>query len=108
MQLLADFQALYSGRLLLTHCGHSSFANSLRKITTMQLPLTNALNRFSRKRPVLSWVAYYVVLLAMFLLLSLDEIRASEKSFHEFGEIAAASTVLATVFYICIRIFGSE
>jgi hypothetical protein len=74
----------------------------------MRLPLTNALSTFSRKRPVLSWLAYYVVLLAMFVLLSLDEIRANEYSFHEFGEIAAASTVLATGFYICIRIFGSE
>jgi hypothetical protein len=71
----------------------------------MQLPLFNALNKFSNNSSILSWFVYCAVLFAGFFLLSFEQIPAAEVFFREIGEIAVASSIIATVFYLFFRYF---
>ena len=69
----------------------------------MQLPVFNALNKFSTKSPIRSWLVFCTSLFASFFILSFKRIREAEDPFSEIGELAVASVILATVFYLVVR-----
>ena len=69
----------------------------------MQLPLFNALNKFSTNSPIRSWLVYCACLFACFFIWRFEHIRGTEVFFHEIGEIAVASSVLGTVLFLVVR-----
>jgi hypothetical protein len=68
----------------------------------MHLPVTNALKKFLERRPVVAWLVYNLFVFFGLLLVSIGKDASSAFVLSDIGEVAIASSILTSVFCICI------